>query len=93
MRDVLYLIVNQRYTRRLPTIFTTNYRLQPPPVKAVASLDRGRDTESPLDEAKLLSPRISAMLVSRLYEMAQPVDMSAVGDHRFFYKSHKARTL
>ena len=29
VRDILYLIINTRYTRRLPTLFTTNYRLEP----------------------------------------------------------------
>src|SRR4051794_5874707 len=29
VRDTLYLIINPRYTRRLPTLFTTNYRLEP----------------------------------------------------------------
>ncbi|MFL6258693.1 MAG: ATP-binding protein [Thermoanaerobaculia bacterium] len=56
LNDLLYLIVNTRYTRRLPTIFTTNYRLveeQEFPVKKKAqppkgeNLDRGRDPEPP----------------------------------------------
>jgi hypothetical protein len=42
----------------LPTLFTTNYRLEPEP--------RGGGFE-------LLSSRIPPMLLSRLYEMAQPV--------------------
>ena len=54
VRDILYLIINTRYTRRLPTLFTTNYRLEPPPAprrrkagaKRAATLDRGRDPES-----------------------------------------------
>ncbi|HEY3569272.1 MAG TPA: ATP-binding protein [Thermoanaerobaculia bacterium] len=56
LNDLLYLIVNTRYTRRLPTIFTTNYRLveesQSPvrkktqPIK-FENLDRGRDPEPP----------------------------------------------
>src|SRR3954462_3507708 len=80
-RDILYLIINTRYTRRLPTLFTTNYRLDPPPsAKAPAkpqhvNLDRGRDPDPgpTFDDAALLSSRLPAMLVSRLYEMAQPV--------------------
>ena len=58
VNDVLYLIMNTRYTKRLPTLFTTNYRLEPEP--------RGGGFE-------LLSSRIPPMLLSRLYEMAQPV--------------------
>jgi DNA replication protein DnaC len=90
VRDILYLIINNRYTRRLPTIFTTNYRLEPPPAAPRAlkprasTLDRGRDPESgaPYDEVALLSSRLPAMLVSRLYEMAQPVVLDAVEDFR-----------
>jgi DNA replication protein DnaC len=67
VRDTLYLILNHRYTRRLPTIFTTNYRL-PSPAKAT-QLDRGRDRAEP----ELLETRLPAALLSRLYEMAQPV--------------------
>jgi DNA replication protein DnaC len=55
LNDLLYLIINTRYTRRLPTILTTNYRLgvenefsravaKPQPIKAI-NLDRGRDPE------------------------------------------------
>jgi DNA replication protein DnaC len=57
LNDLLYLVVNTRYTRRLPTIFTTNYRLleeqeflparkKAQPLK-VENLDRGRDPEPP----------------------------------------------
>ena len=56
LNDLLYLIVNTRYTRRLPTIFTTNYRLtedQDLPIRRKAqplkaeNLDRDRDPEPP----------------------------------------------
>ncbi|MDX1503292.1 MAG: ATP-binding protein [Thermoanaerobaculia bacterium] len=30
VREILYLILNTRYANRLPTLFTTNYRLEPP---------------------------------------------------------------
>ncbi|HEV8579803.1 MAG TPA: ATP-binding protein [Thermoanaerobaculia bacterium] len=88
VRDILYLIINNRYTRRLPTLFTTNYRLAPIQATAkpakVSTLDRGRDTEPsvPFDDVTLLSSRLPAMLVSRLYEMAQPVVLDAVEDFR-----------
>ena len=87
VRDILYLIINNRYTRRLPTLFTTNYRLEPTQGKAAkpraSNLDRGRDTEpAPLDDVTLLTSRLPAMLVSRLYEMAQPVVLDAVEDFR-----------
>lgn len=105
VRDILYLIINNRYTRRLPTLFTTNYRLDPaaprPERVQVAgrttmlpksSLDRGRDPEtaSAFDEAVLLSTRLPAMLVSRLYEMAQPVVLDAVEDFRREHAVHGA---
>ena len=57
--DTLYLVMNSRYTRRLPTLFTTNFRLEESP--------SGRFAGEPL------SARIPALLVSRLCEMAQPV--------------------
>ena len=59
----LYLIMNTRYTAGRPTIFTTNYRL-----------DSGTERS---DGAELLTNRISAALVSRLYEMAQALPMNA----------------
>lgn len=109
LRDILYLLVNTRYTRRLPTIFTTNYRLspgqesklkpEPQPPRQPENLDRGRDPEPPAPppepkkqlrpkreevqpEMPLLSRRLPAMLVSRLYEMTEPVLLDAVGDYR-----------
>jgi DNA replication protein DnaC len=100
VRDVLYYVVNQRYLRRLPTIFTTNYRLEravqrPTPVRGNdRSLDRGRDAAPDLgetDNITMLASRISAPLVSRLYEMAQPVDLSAVSDFRRDHKAYGAR--
>jgi DNA replication protein DnaC len=101
VRDVLYLIINTRYTRRLPTLFTTNYRLDPPMTTApktgakrivATTLDRGRDPESGpvFDEGVLLSSRLPAMLVSRLHEMAQPVVLDAVEDFRREHAVHGA---
>jgi DNA replication protein DnaC len=62
--DTLYLVLNTRYTRKLPTLFTTNFHLgrTPPP--------RG-------SELDLLVARMPAMLVSRLHEMAKPVVLEA----------------
>lgn len=102
VRDILYLIINQRYARRLPTIFTTNYRLQPPGapaggagVAAAAgprSLDRGPDLEPPdATGARSLASRISPMLVSRLYEMTRPVVLDSVEDYRREQKSYSTR--
>ncbi|HEX4965855.1 MAG TPA: ATP-binding protein [Thermoanaerobaculia bacterium] len=101
VRDILYLIINNRYTRRLPTIFTTNYRLEAPGSKGPKraekrapekkeNLDRGRDPEEPIWEETQLSYRLPPMLVSRLYEMAQPVVLDAVEDFRREHAVHGA---
>ena len=112
VRDILYLIINSRYTRRLPTLFTTNYRLDEevsPAGKRAPVRVAGRTTllpkvqKNPLDhdphapgaepvreEAALLSTRLSPMLVSRLYEMAQPVVLDAVEDFRREHAVHGA---
>ncbi len=102
VRDILYLIINQRYLRRLPTIFTTNYRL-PGKEASIAMaavkperLDRGRDPVGTVpagvaEPVHLLSSRIQAPLVSRLYEMAQPIELTAVADFRREHKLYKAR--
>ncbi|MEM7479538.1 MAG: ATP-binding protein [Acidobacteriota bacterium] len=77
--DILYLIINTRYTERRPTLFTTNYRI-----------DEGGAGEGASSFGQL-SSRIPPMLVSRLYEMAQPVVLSAVGDFRREFKVHQHR--
>ena len=95
IRDVLYLVINTRYTRRLPTIFTTNYRLPAATVETASgksrSLDRGRDPDPTWDEAAALGTRLPAMLVSRLYEMAQPIMLTDVRDFRLEQSAQKAR--
>jgi DNA replication protein DnaC len=106
VRDLLYLIINNRYTRRLPTIFTTNYRLdegaaKKGPVRVAGRtkmlpknpLDHAPDAlggEPPREEFALLSTRLPPMLVSRLYEMAQPVVLDAVEDFRREHAVHGA---
>lgn len=99
VRDILYLIINHRYTRQLPTIFTTNYLLEETAKKKAAkpafpsrdSLDRGADDPNDPDDQQLLKSRLPAMLVSRLYEMAQPVLMTSLEDFRREHKVHGAR--
>ncbi len=86
--DTLYLILNTRYTKRLPTLFTTNFRLDPP-TAATRTLDRGAD--SAMVAPELLAARIPPMLLSRLYEMAQPVLIEAE-DHRRTVKMHQHRS-
>jgi DNA replication protein DnaC len=92
--DVLYLIINGRYSRRLPTIFTTNYRLEPlrDKQRRDEKLDRGRDSSSPADRMSstmdLLSSRVPAMIVSRLYEMTRPLVIEAE-DYRRGVSAHQ----
>lgn len=92
VQEVVYLIINQRYTRRLPTIFTTNYRLSAPAAKAGpgVGLDRGRDPDPEYGRPEMLASRIPPALISRLFEMAQPVELTAVSDFRRHMKSARA---
>jgi len=100
--DTIYLILNTRYTRRLPTLFTTNYRLAAPPGRratadsAIAVSDtaaaqgyRGPDVARERGLAMLLE-RIPAALVSRLYEMAKPVVIEGE-DYRQKVMRHRDR--
>ncbi|MEM7582217.1 MAG: ATP-binding protein [Acidobacteriota bacterium] len=89
VRNTLYLIMNTRYTQRLPTIFTTNYRLDSPNQQAAKGGDRVRRPDH-----QLLTTRLSEQLVSRLYEMAQPVNLtinSADWDYRREVKMYQHR--
>lgn len=80
VRDQLYLVINTRYSQRLPTIFTTNYPLaEAEPKRSPADLDRGSDRPR---GAEPLSERIPAPLVSRLCEMAKIVRMDGIEDFR-----------
>ncbi|MBZ0113713.1 MAG: ATP-binding protein [Thermoanaerobaculia bacterium] len=81
--ETLYLILNTRYTRRLPTLFTTNYRLDEGDESAAENLDRPQG--SGFDR---LANRVPAMLLSRLYEMAQPVIIDSL-DYRQKIKMHQ----
>lgn len=78
--DLLYYILNSRYTEKRPTLFTTNYRLDR---SEVESLDRMPGVAP----AEMLSSRIPAMLLSRLFEMAQPIELD-VDDFRRTFKAH-----
>lgn len=75
--DILYLVMNGRYTRRLPTLFTTNFTLGEGREAAVG-LDAMPAAARPREP---LANRIPALLVSRLFEMAQPIEIES-GDFR-----------
>ena len=77
VNDTLYLILNTRYTRGLPTIFTTNYPFETGSAGAAAS-------------AVSLGSRIPAVLVSRLHEMAEVIELD-VGDYRARMLVHSVR--
>jgi DNA replication protein DnaC len=79
--EMLYLILNGRYTRRLPTLFTSNYYLDEPPALAAAGRAAEPGAAATEGRGETLSSRIPAMLVSRLWEMARPVVMRG-GDYR-----------
>jgi DNA replication protein DnaC len=66
VNDILYLVMNGRYMRRLPTVFTTNFRLEV-----------GDGPGERRDGAEALAARIPALLVSRLYQMTRPVVIEA----------------
>lgn len=70
----LYWIVNRRYNEQRPTLFTTNYHLDP------------ADAAPGEVSAEKLSARLSPQLVSRLYEMAKPVKMPGFD----FRREHRA---
>ena len=86
VNEILYLVMNSRYTRRLPTLFTTNYRLDPPISGTVDNLDR---SPAPANYASLAS-RITPNLLSRLYEMARSVEIE-VEDFRREVQMQKHR--
>lgn len=68
--ETLYLLINGRYMARKPILFTTNYSLSE------------EDEGGSLAGFGRLSNRIPRMLMSRLYQMAKPIEMTAVGDYR-----------
>jgi DNA replication protein DnaC len=98
--DVLYDLVNRRYARRLPTLFTTNYRLDAAASGESLTADRAvagfeasdRDSSGrarDLQSGGLLSRRIPGMLVSRLWEMTQVIRLDAVKDFRMEVRAHQ----
>ena len=86
VNEILYLVMNSRYTKRVPTLFTTNYRLGGGATGPVDSLDRA---PAPANYSSLDS-RITPNLLSRLYEMARPVEIE-VEDFRREVQMQKHR--
>ncbi|HEX2164570.1 MAG TPA: ATP-binding protein [Thermoanaerobaculia bacterium] len=84
VQDILYLVINTRYTRRLPTIFTTNYRLSGEAAKKPRRVSEYEEFGRRDDEAArpTLADRLSPVLISRLCEMTDTVLLTAVTDYR-----------
>jgi DNA replication protein DnaC len=91
--DVLYDLINRRYARRLPTLFTTNHALDGAAARRDATVDdrAAADLESTARKPALRAWNgqsstqawlIPPMLVSRLWEMAQVIRLDAVRDYR-----------
>lgn len=83
VRDLLYFILNTRYTHRRPTIFTTNLRLE------AETRERPLDSMPAAYDPDLLASGIPQMLLSRLHEMARPVLFDGVPDFRSTFKAHR----
>lgn len=76
VQDILYLVINSRYTERRPTLFTTNYSLAD---RETLVDGEGGDKKRKL---KPLLDRVRSPLVSRLHEMASPILLTSVEDFR-----------
>ncbi len=79
--DVLYSVINERYKRRRPTLFTTNYRVGSPGPRHMVNLDRGAD-DTGASSGQFLETRIPRMLLSRLFEMTTVISLFGVADYR-----------
>ena len=64
--QILYLVMNDRYTCKRPTLFTTNYGVEEPAIDRFAG-----DSAT----AEWLGRRIPRNLLSRLYEMTRPITL------------------
>jgi len=83
VQDLLYLIINGRYSGRKPTIFTTNFLLKEE--KSAPAPRGGEEFTTPhaFDLSRresrhdLLSERLPVALVSRIREIARPIEIAA----------------
>lgn len=90
--EILYLVFNERYSARLPTLVTTNLSLEgdaddglPAAAGVYASEAEPRHPRRPGRES--IYNRLPASLVSRLHEMTRSIRIEA-GDFRREIKSH-----
>lgn len=98
VRDILYLLINTRYSRRLPTLFTSNFPLEDSRGEAPEADEDVRGTSDRAVVGSLgrrgpepLTLRLQAPLVSRLREMAKPIRLDGVGDYRRDILMHRRR--
>jgi DNA replication protein DnaC len=85
--EILYLVLNERYSSRSPTIVTTNLRLDP---GREPSTDRLDSSDRPRPRRESMEQRLPASLVSRLHEMTRVIRIEA-GDFRQEVKSLSTR--
>jgi DNA replication protein DnaC len=85
--EILYLVLNERYSSRSPTIVTTNLRIDPGREPLSDRLD---SAERPRPRRESMEQRLPASLVSRLHEMTRVIRIEA-GDFRQEVKSLKTR--
>lgn len=96
--EILYLVMNDRYSERRATLFTTNFSLEPSHQETSSAELSQADPSGRLPLAldgslagPTLDQRIPARLVSRLYEMASPVSLEGVADFRREIRMHQHR--
>lgn len=80
VHDLLYLIINTRYSARRRTIFTSNLRLRPDPLREKAAITEPLPFDlstRPLSRHDLLSERLSRTVISRVIEMTDVVEIEA----------------
>ncbi len=88
--DTLYLILNTRYGERRCTIFTTNFRLATDASvrDAVSAAESGLGG---IPRSELLIDRLGPRLVSRLFEMARPIEIDTADYRQRFLRSSSLR--
>lgn len=85
VNDILYLVLNTRYTRCLPTLFTTNHPLGD---RAPEDGALDRPASPGLGGESSLSDRIPSRLISRLFEMAQVIELPVEDFRREVMSEH-----
>ncbi len=84
VNETLYLILNERYSSRSPTLVTTNLRLTADREERPQAHD---GPPAPKRERATMAGRLPASLVSRLHQMTRMIEIEA-GDFRQEIKSH-----